>query len=91
VAPVDVMMESGFLTRDRFEDWRFGWVPYLERVIACNRSKVQRVPAIAKNHAEERGLKQSLTVSKKWARAGKGCREAATMTIGDGFRPPPPA
>ena len=72
VAPVDVMMEIGFLTKECFEDWRFGRVPYLERVITCNLSKAQRVLMILKYHAEERGLKQSLTVYKKWGKGRKG-------------------
>ena len=72
VAPVDVMMGIGFLTKECFEDWRFGRVPYLERVITCNLSKALRVLKILKNHAEERGLKRSLTVYKKWGKGRKG-------------------
>jgi hypothetical protein len=71
VAPVDVMMRIGFLEKDRFEDWRFGRVPYLERVITCNLSKAQRVLKLLRYHAEERGLKPSVTVSKKWGKGRK--------------------
>ena len=31
-APVDVLMEIGVLPKQKYEDWRFGRVDYLERV-----------------------------------------------------------
>ena len=31
-APVDVLMEVGVLPKQKYEDWRFGRVDYLERV-----------------------------------------------------------
>ena len=37
VAPVDVLVEVGVLEPKRVEDWRFGCVPYLERVVRGNR------------------------------------------------------
>ena len=78
VTPVDVMMEIGYLRKDRFEDWRFGRVPCLERVITCNLSKAQRVLMILKYHAEERGLKPSSTVYKKW---GKGHKHQLRFSV----------
>ncbi len=71
VAPVDGLMGIGFLEKQRLEDWRFGRVPSLERVIACNLSKALRVLKILRYHGEERGLNKSLTAYKKW---GKGPR-----------------
>ena len=35
-APVDVMMEIGVLPKQKYEDWRFGRVDYLERVCHAN-------------------------------------------------------
>ena len=69
VTPTGVLIEIGYLTEDGFQDWRFGRVPYLERIITCNLSKAQRILLILKYHAEESGLKQSSTVYKK---RGKG-------------------
>ena len=37
VAPVDVLIRMGPLEPKRLEDWRLGRVPYLEKVIDCNR------------------------------------------------------
>jgi len=71
VTPADVLIEIGNLSEDRFRDWRFGRVPYLERVITCNLSKAQRTLLILKYHAEERGLKPSPTVYKKWGKGRK--------------------
>ena len=33
VAPVEVFMQMGNLTKEDYENWRFGRIPYLERVI----------------------------------------------------------
>ena len=35
-APVDVLMDIGVLSKQRYEDWRYGKVDYLERVCNCN-------------------------------------------------------
>jgi len=78
VTPVGVMMEMGYLRKDQFEDWRFGRVPCLERVISCNLSKAQRVLMILKYHSQERGLKQSSTVYKKW---GKGRKQQLRFSV----------
>lgn len=38
-APVDVLMEVGVLPKQKYEDWRFGRVDYLERVCTVNLRK----------------------------------------------------
>jgi hypothetical protein len=40
VRPVDVLVEMRRLKRKHLEDWRCGRVPYLERVIDCNLSRL---------------------------------------------------
>jgi hypothetical protein len=71
VTPVDVFIEMGHLTEERYEDWRFGRVPYLERVIICNLSKATRILRILHNHALATGLKASQTSYRKWGRGRK--------------------
>lgn len=44
VAPVDVLVEMGLLTREQLEDWHRGRVTYLERVINCNLSRLSITP-----------------------------------------------
>ncbi len=43
VTPVDVLIGMGLLTREQLEDWRRGRVPYLERVINCNLTRLSRL------------------------------------------------
>jgi hypothetical protein len=38
VAPVDVLIQMELLSREQYENWRRGHVPYPERVIECNLS-----------------------------------------------------
>ncbi len=71
VVPADVLIQMGYLTKEDYEDWRFGRVPYLERVIGCNLSKVNRILRIFRLHAEDLGLRPSPTVYKK---GGKGSK-----------------
>jgi hypothetical protein len=78
VTPVGVLMEIGYLRKDQFEDWRFGRVSCLERVISCNLSKAQRVLMILKYHSQERGLKPSPTAYKKW---GKGRKQLLRFSV----------
>lgn len=71
IAPVDVFMEMGNLNKEDYENWRFGRIPYLEKVIDCNLSKANRILRILEFHAKDRGLKASQTVYKKWGKGGK--------------------
>lgn len=69
VTPVDLFVEMGLLENKSVEDWRFGRVPALERVIKCNLDKASRILRILRYHAEASGLKASHTEYRKW---GKG-------------------
>lgn len=40
VSPVDVLLKTEILRRTDYEGWRFGRVPYLEKVCADNLSKL---------------------------------------------------
>ncbi len=71
VAPVEVLIHIGYLDKKGLEDWRRGRIPYLERVIGANLAKLQRILRILRLHAEDRGLKPTHTVYRKW---GKGCK-----------------
>jgi hypothetical protein len=71
VVPAEVLMQMRYLTKKDYEDWRFGRVPYLERVIGCNLSKVNRILRILRLHAEDLGLKPSPTGYKKWGKGRK--------------------
>ena len=42
-APVDVLVDTGILPKQKYEDWRFGRVRYLEAVCNANLKRVSFV------------------------------------------------
>lgn len=72
VAPVDVLVGMGLLRREHLDDWRRGRVPYLERVINCNLTRLSRLLRILRFHAHDLNLKPSATV---YNRYGKGPKQ----------------
>ena len=71
VAPVDVLIEMELLTRERLEEWRHGRVPYLERVIHCNLTRLGRLLRILRFHAHDLNLKPSWTAYMRWGKGPK--------------------
>lgn len=69
-APVDVLMDIGILTKEKYEDWRFGRVPYLEKVCNANLHKLSSAMHYMRVYAKKNGLKPSLCVYKKWGKKG---------------------
>ena len=69
VAPVDVLVGMGLLRPEHLDNWRRGRVPYLERVINCNLTRLSRLLRILRFHAHDLNLKPSQTIYK---RHGKG-------------------
>ena len=72
ITPVDILIKTEHLTEENYNNWRVGKIPYLEKVINCNLSKINRILRILKNHSIDRGLKPSNTIYKKW---GKGIKK----------------
>jgi hypothetical protein len=77
VAPIDVFVGIGLLDPATVEDWRFGRVPYLERVIKCNLTKVSRALRILRYHAHDLKLVPSTTAYMRW---GKGPKQRLRFT-----------
>ena len=71
VAPVDVLLYMQRITKQQYEDWRFARIPYLERVVLGNLSKMNRILRILDQHCRARGLTPSATVYRKWGKGGK--------------------
>jgi hypothetical protein len=71
VAPVEVFVRMDLLRRENLENWRFGRIPYLEKVIHCNLAKASRILRILRFHAHDLNLVPSPTAYVKW---GKGKR-----------------
>ena len=77
VAPVDVLVAMGLLRPERLEDWRRGRVPYLERVIVCNLTRLSRLLRILRFHAHDLNLQPSWTAYRRW---GKGPKQRLRFT-----------
>lgn len=71
ITPVEVLIQTGNLTKKNYENWRFGRIPYLEKVIARNLSAITRKLRILKYYAISSGLKPSKTVYKSWSKGEK--------------------
>jgi hypothetical protein len=77
VAPVEVLVQMNLLDREELEDWRRGRIPYLERVIKCNLTRLSRILRILRFHAHDLNLKPSGTAYMRW---GKGPKQRLRFT-----------
>lgn len=66
VSPVEVLMRVGVLSKDDYENWRFGRVPYLEKVCKCNLGKLSTINREIRIYTKKANLKPSWTFYKKW-------------------------
>lgn len=79
-APVDVLMDIGVLPKDKYEDWRFGRVPYLEQACNINLHKLSFILGQIRSYANKRGYKPSFTYYKQWgAKKKKGVRQTVPL------------
>ena len=69
---VDVLMELGILSKQKYEDWRFGRVPYLEAVCTVNLHKLSFILHQMNVYAKKNGLKPSVCYYKRWGVKKKG-------------------
>ena len=73
--PVDVLMDTGILSKQKYEDWRYGKVDYLERVCTANLKKLSLVLHQMRVYAQKSNLKPSFCYYKRWGvkkRGGQG-------------------
>ncbi len=74
-APVDVLMDIGILSRQKYEEWRFGSVPFLEAVCNANLKKLSTVMHEIRVYAKDHHLKPSFCCYKRWGvkkKSGQG-------------------
>ena len=81
ISSVDVLMKLEYLNKKGYEDWRFGRVPYLERVCNTNLSKLTLINSLIKKFANELKLKGSITEYHK--HSGKVKRKLQFSKSGD--------
>lgn len=68
VAPLEVFLRLGYVNSTQVQDWRCRRIPYLERVIGCNLSKISRVLQILQGYARELGLTATTTSYQSYGR-----------------------
>ena len=82
VTPVDVLIGMSLLDPAKLEDWRRGRIPFLEKAIGCNLTRLSRLLRILRFHAHDLKLVPSTTVYRRW---GKGPKQRLRFTkTGDG-------
>ena len=75
VAPVDVLMDTGVLSKEDYEKWRNGRINYLERVCKVNLKMLSAIMKEMRAYAGKNNLKPSWTFYHGWAKAkGKKLR-----------------
>ena len=77
VAPVEVLMEMGNLSKQNYDAWRKGQVPYLERVFEGNLSKANRILRIIGFHVHELNM---VPKNASYFKTGKGKKQALSFS-----------
>jgi hypothetical protein len=71
VAPIDVLLDIGVLTEEGHENWRFGRVPYLEKVCRVNLRRLSEIMHEIRVYAAKNNLKPSWTHYHQWGKNNK--------------------
>lgn len=66
VCSVDVLLRLEYLSQKDYEDWRFGRVPFLEKVCKVNLKKLSLTNNIVRKFGEQRQLKKLWTAYNQW-------------------------
>jgi hypothetical protein len=77
VTPIDVLIGMQLLKQEDLEQWRRGRIPYLERVITCNLTRLSRLLRILRFHVHDLNLVPSMTV---YLRHGRGPKRTLRFT-----------
>lgn len=71
VSPLEVFLRLGKITPKLVEEWRFGKVPYLERVFHGNLAQFSFIMSTVREQARELDLQPSYTAYMKWGKGPK--------------------
>lgn len=71
ISPVDVLMGVDVLSVKNYENWRFGRVPYLEKVCKTSLSKLSFMMKELRTYARQNHLKPSWTAYHQWGVKGR--------------------
>lgn len=65
---VDVLMDLGVLSKQKYADWRFGRVKYLEQVCTINLRKLSAIGKQIRRYAQQNSLEPSFCCYAKWGK-----------------------
>ena len=71
VCPVDILMQLDYLSKNDYENWRFGRVDYLEKVCKINLRKLTLINKLIRKHSKDLGLQESWTAYNKFGKRVK--------------------
>ena len=71
LTPIDILIEMGRLSKNNYEAWRKGNLPYLERVIEDNLSKTNRILRVIGFHAHDLNMVSHGSVYHQWEKGKK--------------------
>ena len=74
VTPVEVLLRLQRISRQQYEDWRFGKIAYLERAFLGSLGKAGRILRIVAFHSASLGLTPSRTEYRQWGKKGRNRR-----------------
>ena len=80
-APVDVLIDTGILPKQKYEDWRFGRVRHLEAVCNANLKRLSFVLHQMRVYAQTHDLKPSFCYYKRWGVKKKGQGRRAVIPL----------
>ena len=66
VFPFEVLMDVGVLSKENYEDWRFGRVPFLEAICTVNVRKLSFIMHLMRIYAKKYDLKTFVSFYKQW-------------------------
>ena len=67
----EIIQKLGYLSKQDYEKWRKGQVPYLEKVIKINLKKISFIMKTVVKNSRNGKLKESWTSYKKWEKGPK--------------------
>jgi len=70
-ALVDVLMGIGVLSKENYENWRFGRIPFLEKVCQANLRQLSEIMREIRAYADKNDLKPSWTCYHQWGENNK--------------------
>lgn len=70
-SPLDLLLKMEKISPKLVEEWRFGRVPYLERVLQGNLSQLNFILTIFRETARDLGLKESHSAYVSWGKGPK--------------------